>query len=702
MRWLTNFWRGLRTRNKVWLGGFVALVGLFGFFVFSVEAVHYSESTEFCSSCHDVMEPEIVTHQLSAHAEVSCGSCHVGEGIQHQLYYKVTAVRYLWSLPLEMYERPLASARGSMRSTDEICSTCHSPEHLHPSKLIVDNDYGLDADNSLTRLLLAMKVEADGNELAVRSTGAHWHVDNSVRFIAPDEFRQEIPWVQVEKNGELVEFVDADADPAIWESGDAEIHTMDCIDCHSREGHSVRKPDEALDQAIARDLIPADLPAVKVPGLAALDTRYASDEEALESIITTINDFYQSEYPAVYADRKVDIDRTVAQVQTLYEQTQFPHMNVYWDTYPENTGHKDFPGCFRCHNGSLLNDGGEAIPADCNLCHAIPQVVRPDEPIQLASLSLENAPESHQSTLWLAEHRFQFDATCDDCHTIADPGGSSNTSTCSNSACHDMDWRYLNIDSPTVLAMVVPERRESTRRLPRIPHPVAEGMSCQQCHGPEKVFSVPEDHQDYSQEECSDCHELSEEVLADMPPTPPAPTPLPTAVPMISHVIEGNENCLNCHAVDGNIKPAPSTHSDFTNAVCGDCHRLAPELVPLLNLEPTVEPTTAPPTVPTSEPTIVPTTAPTTAPTLTLEPTSEPTEESTAESEDALPADADADAAGETAAVDNPLAIVSHPIAGNENCVACHAADGDIAPAPFDHVVYTNDTCQECHPGAED
>ena len=236
MRSLTNLRRKLRLRNRVWLGGSAALLFLFGFFVFSIEAVHYSESTEFCSTCHDVMEPEIVTHQLSAHSEVSCGSCHIGEGIQHQLYYKITAVRYLWSLPLEMYERPLASARGSMRSTDEICSSCHSPKYMHPSKLIVDNDYEPDEENSLTRLLLAMKVEADGDELAARSTGAHWHISNDVRFIAPDEFRQEIPWVQIEKNGETVEYTATEADPTLWTSDDAEILTMDCIDCHRPRG----------------------------------------------------------------------------------------------------------------------------------------------------------------------------------------------------------------------------------------------------------------------------------------------------------------------------------------------------------------------------------------------------------------------------------------------------------------------------------
>jgi hypothetical protein len=36
-------------------------------------------------------------------------------------------------------------------------------------------------------------------------------------------------------------------------------------------------------------------------------------------------------------------------------------------------------------------------------------------------------------------------------------------------------------------------------------------------------------------------------------------------------------------------------------------------------------------------------------------------------------------------------------MAGNENCLACHAVDGAIEPAPFTHSAFTIDTCQMCH-----
>jgi len=35
---------------------------------------------------------------------------------------------------------------------------------------------------------------------------------------------------------------------------------------------------------------------------------------------------------------------------------------------------RNFPGCFRCHDGKHVNEKGEAIRLQCTLCHDIPQV----------------------------------------------------------------------------------------------------------------------------------------------------------------------------------------------------------------------------------------------------------------------------------------------------------------------------------------
>jgi hypothetical protein len=49
----------------------------------------------------------------------------------------------------------------------------------------------------------------------------------------------------------------------------------------------------------------------------------------------------------------------------------FPHMRVKWNTYPDHIGHKDSPGCFRCHDNKHRTDTGEKIGKKCGTCHNI-------------------------------------------------------------------------------------------------------------------------------------------------------------------------------------------------------------------------------------------------------------------------------------------------------------------------------------------
>jgi cytochrome c1 len=44
-------------------------------------------------------------------------------------------------------------------------------------------------------------------------------------------------------------------------------------------------------------------------------------------------------------------------------------MNVAWGVHPNNLGHNDFPGCFRCHDGSHTSADGQTITNNCTACH---------------------------------------------------------------------------------------------------------------------------------------------------------------------------------------------------------------------------------------------------------------------------------------------------------------------------------------------
>ena len=56
-------------------------------------------------------------------------------------------------------------------------------------------------------------------------------------------------------------------------------------------------------------------------------------------------------------------------VLAIYNRNVFPELKVTWGTYPNNLGHMDFPGCYRCHDGSHTASDGRAIVQACNTCH---------------------------------------------------------------------------------------------------------------------------------------------------------------------------------------------------------------------------------------------------------------------------------------------------------------------------------------------
>ena len=56
-------------------------------------------------------------------------------------------------------------------------------------------------------------------------------------------------------------------------------------------------------------------------------------------------------------------------MKAIYLQNVFPEMKISWGTYPNNLGHMDFPGCFRCHDGNHTSSDGRVISNDCATCH---------------------------------------------------------------------------------------------------------------------------------------------------------------------------------------------------------------------------------------------------------------------------------------------------------------------------------------------
>ncbi|HSW51225.1 MAG TPA: hypothetical protein VLH09_13665, partial [Bryobacteraceae bacterium] len=116
-----------------------------------------------------------------------------------------------------------------------------------------------------------------------------------------------------------------------------------------------------------------------------------SNDAASVAIPAAFERYYRDNYPDVHARGRADIERSGRAVTAIYNRNVFPDMRVAWGTYPNNLGHTDFPGCFRCHNDQHAAKSGRTISQDCNSCHQLLAMEEPAPKI-LVDLGLEAAP----------------------------------------------------------------------------------------------------------------------------------------------------------------------------------------------------------------------------------------------------------------------------------------------------------------------
>lgn len=111
------------------------------------------------------------------------------------------------------------------------------------------------------------------------------------------------------------------------------------------------------------------MPFIKKKGVELLKANYSSQKEAEEKLPIAFTDYYRQNYSDLSAARSQDIQQAAKSILAIYNRNVFPDLKVTWGTYPNNLGHTDFPGCFRCHDGSHTEAGGAAITQDCGACH---------------------------------------------------------------------------------------------------------------------------------------------------------------------------------------------------------------------------------------------------------------------------------------------------------------------------------------------
>ena len=331
------------------------------------------------------MHPEFAAYQNSPHSRVECVECHVAPGAAGWISSKTAGVRQLVETVLNSSPKPIPSAIETNRLVParETCEDCHWPQKFAGVTLRVINKYAEDEANTRTQTVLLMMV---GGNKTSGIHGAHFGPGVHIRFAASDANRQTIPWVEYRNTvtGDTETFVNSDSAQA----SALPKYDMQCVDCHNRPTHTFDLPDRALDRAFALGEIPVTLPYAKKKALELLKAEYATSQEAADRVPASFVSFYQQSYPDVFRDRSQDIHQAGQAVLAIYNRNVFPDLRVSWGTYPNNLGHTDFPGCFRCHDGSHATGGGKTITQDCDACHQ-PLAMDEASPEILKTLGLE-------------------------------------------------------------------------------------------------------------------------------------------------------------------------------------------------------------------------------------------------------------------------------------------------------------------------
>jgi hypothetical protein len=354
----------------------------------SYRAVKHMDTVQFCGQTCHVMKPEFTAHgALPPHQAVACAECHIDPGAAGWLKAKMNGTNQMFAVMFNTFPRPIESAmeNNKLVSSADTCEQCHARDKPIAPRLRVIPSYKDDEANTRTTTVLLMRVAA--------VHAAHLGPGIRIRYAAADDKRQTIPWVEYSNTQTSVSRSYLAGDTATDSVRVLPTFEMQCVDCHNRASHAFEVPDRAINLAMALGQIPPSLPFVKKEAVELLKASYLSSDEAAQKIPAALSTFYKK-YPDAMIKQGAAIWTTGRTVMAIYQRNVFPDLKVTWGTYPNNLGHTDNPGCFRCHDASHMTPDNKAtIEQDCNACH---QLVATDEGSPDILKTLELTPtENH-------------------------------------------------------------------------------------------------------------------------------------------------------------------------------------------------------------------------------------------------------------------------------------------------------------------
>ena len=409
-----------------------------------VHGWEYTNSPKFCGTTCHTMPPQNIAYLESPHANVTCEECHIGRAsFVDQLSRKTQGIKETYDEIFKRYQYPIYAK--ALRPARDTCEKCHQPETFSDDSLHVISHFADDLHNTQSSIYLILKT-GGGAKREGLGRGIHWHIVNQVEYFATDALSQNIPYVRVHnEDGTITEYVDVEAGFNKSTVDQTELVTMDCVTCHNRVTHMFANPGQSVDTAMARGLIDPGIPLIRKKAVEVLTASHKSREDAFTAFDKLGQYYKKTEY---YAGHDKQIKSAVQAIKDIYDRTVFPDQKIDWTTHPNNLGHINSPGCFRCHDGKHLDDKQQAIRLECNVCHSIPVVAGTQDFVTKIEISRGPEPETHLNPNWISLHNQVFGASCAACHATEDPGGTSNRSFCSNSACHGTVFTFAGFDAP--------------------------------------------------------------------------------------------------------------------------------------------------------------------------------------------------------------------------------------------------------------
>lgn len=400
--------RATLTRLFILWWAFVVFVAISA--VATYRTYHFTESTEFCGKvCHAVMKPEFTTFQNSPHSRVTCSTCHIGQGAEWYVRAKLSGLYQVYAVLLNKYRRPIETPVANLRPAKETCLTCHWPQKFFGAVLKTWTTYLPDDKNSPWSIKMLLNI-GGGDPAHGMIHGIHWHMEgvNTVEYIASDRKRSAIPWVRVtDQKGNITVYETTNKGQRLTPAQAAALpnRRMDCLDCHNRPTHRFLSPYQALDIALFEATLDRSLPNLKGTAAKLLAGKYDTESQAHDAIANGL----RGKYP-----QHPKLEETIREVQRIQSRNFFPEMRARWDEYPNLTGHKITPGCFRCHDGEHVSASGATIRKDCNLCHTI-LAQGPSAELEGMTMTPGGLEFKHPEEI---EDAWKTDR-CDTCHTGA-------------------------------------------------------------------------------------------------------------------------------------------------------------------------------------------------------------------------------------------------------------------------------------------